>query len=45
MHDRGASNIAINKAFVTFELEMRDAAQSRTLRETFEAEGYALVRQ
>ena len=44
IHDRGASNISINRAYVTFELEMKDAAQSQKLRETFEAEGYNLIR-
>ena len=44
-HDRGASNIQLTSCYVTFELETKDAAQARLLRETLEAEGYKLVRQ
>ncbi len=44
-HDRGASNIQLSSCYVTFELETKDAAQARLLRETLESEGYKLVRQ
>ncbi len=44
-HERGGRNMSLNSAYVTFELETRDAKQARELRETLEAEGYSLVRQ
>ena len=42
-HDRTNSNLPINTAIVTFELEIRDASQARFLRETLESEGYNLL--
>lgn len=44
-HDRSAANISLNSAYVSFDLETRDAKQARELRETLEAEGFSLVRQ